>query len=60
MSALRPEMDRLVRALISHVTNFDDGSDDNFDSTAVVVLSEENADIYKQLFECEGQKNDQR
>ena len=24
-------MDRLVRALISHVTNFDDGSDDNFD-----------------------------
>ena len=31
MSALRPEMDRLVRALISHLTHFDDGSDDNFD-----------------------------
>ena len=31
MSALRPEMDRLARALISHMTNFADGSDDNFD-----------------------------
>ena len=32
MSALRPEMDRLVRDLICHVTDFDDdGGDDNFD-----------------------------